>query len=115
LTDLIGKVPNGGNKNCIKILVTDNPLGKAEAGWGAENLGIALNPEPGVPAEPVLPHEVGHFAGYNCGNADASHGGKMHSKDAGNVMYSGDADPPEGGRQPDACWCARLLALSRRV
>ena len=116
LSGLIDKVSDGGNKNCIKVFLTSEQLGTTEVGWGMENGGIAMNPQPGLEGTEnwnSLAHEIGHCSGYSCGNASPEQGGKSHSKDRDNIMFPGDDKFPVP-QHPDPCWCKKVAELANK-
>jgi hypothetical protein len=111
----INSVPDAGNKNCIKVLLTDATMqGAGEEGASRQGLGIIMGASPGAPEDYyVLAHELGHFAGYDCGDAPPE---KSHSSKRDNIMYTAanTHEAPAEVRHPDECWCKKMASLAKK-
>lgn len=84
------------------------PADKYVGALGSEGHGIIVNSK-SLKDPVILPHEMGHVAGYDEGDVE---GDKSHSSDKKNLMYPTTQEKnPE--RDPDKCWCEKVSKLTR--
>ena len=96
--------------NEINVILTNYSMGKNVGGIGNPN-GIII-PMRNLDKTTILPHETGHFTGYDKGDIDKGD----HSSDTKNIMHDSiDRNDPSGEsqKQPDECYCKKLSGKAK--
>ena len=85
----------------LDVLLTKADLDEGNAvGLAAAGRGLIMNPRsPGF----TMPHEIGHCAGYNCGDQDD----KKHNSNEDHIMAQ------TGGKEVDECYCKKISGLAK--